>query len=85
MLPYRVRLAGLLISAVCLGAPATGVAAQTDSRSAQAACRSAVIAGQSKCIARGQYCKHTRRANRDYRRYGYHCGKRDRRGSYHLV
>ena len=59
--------------------------APADPPVAHAACKSAVIVGQRKCIAAGQYCKHTARANRDYHRYGYHCGKRDRRGSYHLV
>jgi hypothetical protein len=74
-----------VIAALVLAAAAPVAQAPADSPSAHAACRSAVIEGQHKCIARGQYCRHTRRANGDYHRYGYHCGKRDRRGSYHLV
>ena len=38
---------------------------------ASIACKHARIGGQSKCIARGQYC--ARRYERDYERYGYHC------------
>jgi hypothetical protein len=49
---------------------------------ASIACKHARIGGQSKCIARGQYC--ARRYERDYERYGYHCTKRDYRGRYHL-
>ena len=77
----------VLVVAVCLtvAAPAAEAPALGESPSAHAACKRARILGQRKCIARGQYCKHTRAANRSYHRYGYHCGKRDRRGSYHLV
>lgn len=50
----------------------------------QVACRHAVIEGESKCIARGQFCKRTAAARRDYRRYGLSCTKRDSRGRYHL-
>jgi hypothetical protein len=60
-------------------------AAPASSPTAHAACTSAVIVHQHKCIARGQFCTHTRRANRDYHRYGYHCGKVDRNGRYHLT
>jgi hypothetical protein len=42
----------------------------------------AVINGAHKCLRRGQYC--SRPADRQYHRYGYHCHKRDARGSYHL-
>jgi hypothetical protein len=53
--------------------------------SAHASCTYARIVGQRKCIAAGQFCKHTASANRDYHKYGYNCGKRDARGNYHLV
>jgi len=43
----------------------------------------AVINGAHKCLRRGQYCAH--RADRQYHRYGFHCHKRDARGSYHLT
>ncbi|HTR89489.1 MAG TPA: hypothetical protein VMG62_05205 [Solirubrobacteraceae bacterium] len=52
---------------------------------AHAACTNAVIAGEHKCIARGEFCKHTARAERDYERYGLHCTKRDANGRYHLT
>jgi hypothetical protein len=51
---------------------------------AHAACTHATIAGQHKCIARGQYCQRTSRARRDYRRYGLDCTNRDGNGRYHL-
>jgi uncharacterized membrane protein len=74
-----------LLAALALAAAAPVAQAPAHPAAAHAACKSAVIEGNHKCIARGQYCRHTHRANRDYHRYGYHCGKRDRRGSYHLV
>jgi hypothetical protein len=43
-----------------------------------------VIEGRQKCLRKGEFCIHTHRANRDYHRYGYHCGTRDRNGRYHL-
>jgi uncharacterized membrane protein len=54
-----------------------------DTPVAHAACSSARIGGQTKCIARGQYC--ARAYQRDYRRYGLSCTKVDRNGRYHLV
>lgn len=82
----RTRAAALLaVLATAAVVPVTEVPAQSDSATARAACKRAIILGQRKCIARGQYCTHTVRANRDYHRYGYHCGKRDSRGSYHLA
>jgi hypothetical protein len=44
-----------------------------------------VILGKEKCLRRGEYCTHTRAAERDYRRYHFSCANRDRRGSYHLI
>jgi hypothetical protein len=43
----------------------------------------AVIEGAQKCLRRGQFCAH--RYDRQYRRYGYRCLKRDYRGNYHLT
>jgi hypothetical protein len=82
----RSRTVGLL-AALALAATTAPVAeaAQSGLPTAHAACPTAVILHRHKCIARGQYCIHTRRANRDYHRYGFHCGKRDGRGRYHLV
>jgi hypothetical protein len=65
------------------GAVATAPAAPTVHPQAQAACKSARIGGARKCIAAGQFC--ARRYERDYRRYGYTCSKRDRRGNWHLT
>ena len=62
------------------GSPAADMSPQ-----AVIACKPATIVGQRKCIAAGQYCQHSSRANRDYHRYGYNCGKRDYRGRYHLT
>jgi hypothetical protein len=42
-----------------------------------------VINGAQKCLARGEFCAHA--ADRQYRRYGFHCTKRDANGSYHLT
>jgi hypothetical protein len=41
------------------------------------------INGAEKCLRRGEYCAHS--ANRQYRRYGYSCTKRDANGAYHLT
>jgi hypothetical protein len=79
------RLAVLLASAsVAAVALPIAQAPATKSPMAHAACTQATIAGAHKCIARGQYCKRTARAMRDYRRYGLSCTKRDSRGRYHL-
>jgi hypothetical protein len=80
----RARAAALLVAlALAIGGPIAE--APAGAPAAHVACKSAVIVGQHKCIAAGQFCQHTARANRDYHRYGYHCGKRDRNGRYHLV
>ena len=80
----RRQIAGLLaVVAIAAAVPA----AQSSASSApqlQTACVHATILGQSKCIAKGQYCKHSKAANHDYHKYGYHCGKRDSNGRYHL-
>lgn len=73
----------VVVVAVGLGvaAPSASVAS-AGSPVAHAACTQARIGGQSKCIGRGQYC--SRQNQRDYRRYGFSCSKRDARGRYHL-
>jgi hypothetical protein len=43
----------------------------------------AVLPSGHKCLKRGQYC--SRSFQRVYHRKGFHCGKRDRNGDYHLV
>jgi hypothetical protein len=74
----------LAILAVAAGLVAAAPAAASTHPVAHIACKQARIQGQSKCIARGQYCAHNSRAERDYRHYGFTCSKRDRNGRYHL-
>jgi hypothetical protein len=80
------RLAVLAATAALASLPTVAAAGSSLSPPAvaHAARTSATIAGQHKCIARGQYCQHTSRARRDHRRYGLDCTKRDRNGRYHL-
>lgn len=77
----------LAVAAVlAIGGTATASAmpaTSSDSPQAQVSCRYASIGGKRKCIARGQFC--ARAYQRDYRRYGYSCSKRDRNGRYHLT
>jgi hypothetical protein len=63
-------------------APAAAPASPHNGPVAHAACSQATIGGQSKCIARGQFC--ARRYQRDYLRYGLSCSKLDSRGNWHL-
>jgi hypothetical protein len=79
----------LVIAAIAACSLATAPAALATSSpvapaTLSAACVNAKIEGQSKCIQRGQFCKRSARAMRDYRRYGLSCTKRDRNGRYHL-
>ena len=81
----RRRAAAALLAAISLAAASPATHATSTTHGIHTACTSAVIEGKHKCIARGQYCRHTKKANRDYHKYGYHCGKRDKNGRYHLV
>ncbi len=75
----------LAIVATALGLIAAAPAAATAGAPvAHVACKQARIQGKSKCVARGQFCAHNSRAERDYRRYGFTCSKRDARGNWHL-
>lgn len=87
----RRRLAPLLVAPSLAGGVAAVPAVQAAPASLTLAAKScsgsyvhARILGHEKCLRRGEYCTHTRSANRDYHRYGFNCGTRDRRGSYHL-
>jgi len=42
----------------------------------------AVVNGSQKCLRRGQFC--ARASDRQYRRYGFRCLRRDAGGRYHL-
>jgi hypothetical protein len=83
----RRRTAGLLaaLSLVVVAPAGQAVAGPGHQEAAHAACSYHRVLGQRKCLQAGEYCIHTRRANRDYHRAGYHCGKRDRNNRYHLV
>ncbi len=76
----RAAMAAVLIALALSGAAPAGASPATPM--ASSACTHVTIGGQSKCIARGQYCK--RRFASQYRRYGLHCTKLDSRGRYHL-
>lgn len=71
-----------LTAALALVGAAPITSSSASSPTAHASCTQARIAGQSKCIARGQFCK--RSAQRDYRRYGFSCSNLDANGRYHL-
>jgi hypothetical protein len=72
----------VVIVATSVGLIAAAPATQAPAKVAHASCSYAKIGGKRKCIARGQYC--ARRYQRDYKRYGLSCSKRDYRGRYHL-
>jgi hypothetical protein len=77
----RLSLSSLLAVAALAGGAPQAIASPSRPI-AQAACKHAVIGGQSKCIARGQYC--ARRYQRQYLRYGLSCSRVDVNGRYHL-
>lgn len=78
------RITASVAAALAIGALAstTSAAAASGRPVAHSACTHATIAGESKCIARGQFCK--RSAQSSYRRYGLSCSKLDANGRYHL-
>jgi len=82
--PMKRRLLGAALAAGALALAPAAAAPAGEAPVAQIACVKAKISGASKCIARGQYCVHNSRAERDYRRSGFSCSKRDARGRYHL-
>ena len=74
-------------TAALLGGIALAVAVPTATSTAapvaRIACTHATIGGQSKCIAKGQFCSRSHASQ--YRRYGLKCTKRDANGRYHLT
>jgi hypothetical protein len=78
------RYSAALAATLALLGAAPAASSIASSPTAHMSCTQALIAGQSKCIARGQFCKRTRQAMRDYRRHGLSCTKRDANGRYHL-
>jgi len=81
----RSAILGAVLAATIPLAAGTSPATGHDGPIAHAACTRAVIAGQTKCIARGQFCAHNARAMKDYARYGLRCNKRDANGRWHLT
>jgi hypothetical protein len=82
------RLAALAAAAVVLAAApvfdGSPIAAPNAvAKSCGASYTHAVINGGEKCLRRGQFC--ARAADRQYRRYGFRCTKRDATGRYHLT
>jgi hypothetical protein len=67
---------------LALGIGFTPSATSATTPSAQISCKNATIGGKRKCIAAGQFCARTH--ERDYRKYGYTCSKKDKNGRYHL-
>ena len=83
----RSRLAGLLAVIALVSPAAVPPLAQSSplvhvAKTCSRGFKHAVIHGQEKCLRRGEFC--TRKYQRDYKRYGYSCSKRDRNGRYHL-
>jgi hypothetical protein len=74
----------LIAAAVSALALPAAPAATASGPVAHIACTQARIAGESKCVARGQFCRHTARAMKDYAKYGLHCTRRDANGRWHL-
>jgi hypothetical protein len=86
------RLAALVAAAaVCAAAPAVApvlhgspvAPATAVAKTCSAGFKHALINGSEKCLRRGQFC--ARAADRQYRRYGFRCTKRDATGRYHLI
>jgi hypothetical protein len=65
------------------GGGATAAATPIVQKSCSGGFRHAVINGSQKCLRRGEFCAHA--ADRQYRRYGFRCTRRDARGNYHLT
>jgi hypothetical protein len=78
----RYLVGGIAALGLLGAAPVVAPAAPAQPASPVITCKQATIGGQSKCIARGQYCARSHAS--DYRRYGLSCTKRDVNGRYHL-
>ena len=68
------------IAPVVHGSPVTPPAALA--KTCSASFTHAVINGAEKCLRRGQFC--ARASDRQYRRYGFRCTRRDAGGRYQL-
>lgn len=93
MLFSKQRLAALFATAAVAGVvPALGPAASGPVAPATAAAHTcgrgthAVMPDRShKCLARGQFCRHTSSWQRVYRSKGFSCSNEDSRGNWHLT
>jgi hypothetical protein len=87
----RSRLAAFAVAAVAVAAVPSGAGlagspiepAAAIAKTCSPGFKHAVINGAEKCLRRGEFC--ARATDRQYRRYGYRCTKRDARGNYHLT
>lgn len=80
----RILVALAAASAFAGAAPAVSSAESSGGPVAHAACTRTSVEGQSRCVAAGQFCRHTSRAESAYRRVGLSCSRRDANGRYHL-
>jgi hypothetical protein len=78
----RSRLVGSVVALGLLACVPVAANASPAKPAAITTCKRAIIGGQSKCIARGQFC--AKGHARDYVRYGLSCTNRDVNGRYHL-
>jgi hypothetical protein len=78
----RARFGVALATTALFASPLAVSPVVTPAGAAAAACKKAKIAGQSKCIAAGQFCK--KAAEKDYNKYGFTCNKKDANGRWHL-
>ena len=82
-LTYGLVTVGLLAAVPAGGGGATAVATPIVQKSCSGGFVHGVINGSQKCLRRGEFC--ARAADRQYRRYGFRCVRRDARGNYHLT
>jgi hypothetical protein len=86
------RIAAIAVAVSCLGAaPVAAATASVRSHRTEvpvvrvaSSCVYAKIMGHRKCLRAGEYCDHYQPAMRQYRRHGFKCTERDRRGDWHL-
>jgi hypothetical protein len=78
----RLIVGGITALGLVGAAPVVAAAAPAQPASPIITCKQATIGGNSRCIARGQFC--ARASASDYRRYGLACTYRDANGRYHL-
>lgn len=78
----RFIVSGIAAVGLLSAAPVAAPAATPMPASPLVTCKQATIGGNSRCIARGQFCARAHAS--DYRRNGLACTYRDANGRYHL-